>query len=358
MRARLSCVVLAAICVLFPFRAGAQTSPLVCDLLGPAAQFPLIATRVLQAKSAPGYGNYYVAYPVFDFGTCASEIRAGRHGKWVDMIASRPDRTAISFGVVVGRRPGYGPYLGCYDYTYPCNAHIVDGDIVTGGGRVLAFNGLLPTFFDGTLDTTGTHPLVGQCGSAIARLEVLSAALAQGLLPGEPPEAARPIIDLGDVSVAAEDEQVLTPTGPGVTVYRVRNLTLKNGNANFGNFTQGGSLIVDGSDDELIVVNVTGRLRLGRVATLSHAFASAVHGGIVNVVGPGGSIKLDKFAHAEIPILAPQRKVTMSARGGAPAERFFYGEAQALLAADVILTGSAAVGFDGHRGETFCGLAD
>lgn len=357
MRSQLGrCAVMVAVVALEAFAAGSTHAlPFVCDLLGPVAQFKVVATGSLHTESTRGY--YLPVGPfIFRDDVCAHRIAAGARGRWGgDIVATRDSQNAITFGVVIGKRPGDYRELGCYG-SYPCNVHYVYGEIATGGGLVTAFGDLLPERpYARVIDTSGTHPLVGECQSAISHVAALSTALAQGLLPGEPPGAARSIIELGDLRIARDDEVVLTPTGPGVTIYRVRDLILDSGRAVPSYFTTpGGFLTLDGSDAQVVVVNVTGQLKAGRGAVIQAEDREFAFGGLVNVVGPGPSVRLREFAEARVPILAPQRNIRMSARGGG--SELYYGEAALLAGQDVTLTGSAHM-YQPYFGAP-CGLAD
>lgn len=348
--------VMALVALAVPMPAPAQ-SPLLCGVLGPAARFKTVATGRLTTAWSKGY-PYAMGYPIFSTDppgeVCAQQISAGFKARWEDdIVATRDESIAIRFGVVVGKRPGYNtPYLGCYDY-YPCNAHRVRGDIVTGGGRVVAFHDLFPQLDYGVIDTSGTHHLVSECQAAMAHLDVASAALAQGLLPGEPPEAVRTIIDLGNVRIGRDDHRILTPTGPGVTIYRIGDLTLENGPTyDYGYVPESATLELDSfAPNELIVVNVTGRVTVGRGGQIW----GDPHAGLINVVGSGGSLIIRKWSRSDISILAPQRKIRMLARGGG--SELYYGSAPALFGRDITLIGSASIGYYGYLGS-LCGFPD
>jgi hypothetical protein len=352
---RLRPIALVTVAILSAAEAHAQTAT-ICTILGPAARFSVLAMRKLVTRQATGYYGG-ASYPLQGDDVCSAQLLAqSAFGQWRNVIATRETAVAARFGVLVGkRRCGDDCITQPCDGYYPCNTHFIFGDIATGGGRVAAFGNHLPyPYDDGVIDTSGNHPLVADCRAGFAHLPGASSALAQGLLPGEPPTSARPIIDLGDVHVGRDEVRVLTPSGPGVTVYRIRDLILDHGrsyrNQYYDYVGPGGTLTFDAfsGNDEFIVVNVTGRLFVGRHSILEGESDSA----IINVVGPGTSVRLHKFAEGQVPILALERRIQMLARGGG--SEFYYGVAAGLFGRDVMLTGTTAIGYPLGYFDQFC----
>jgi len=318
----------------------------MCEILGPAAQFAVVATEKLTtANYSRSAFLHQIPYPNFFESACAATISAGLLGNWEDMVGAASTGTAISFQILKQKFGGgheFYPY--CYSYPgpyYPCNANLVYGDVVTGGGRISAFRDLLPRNVT-LVDTTGNHPLVEPCNSSIARVQSVSASLARGLLPGEPPSAARSIIDLGDVFVPKGEEVDLQSTGAPLTIYNVHNLTIETGHRveyyQVPYITGGGTLNLITGPDEGLVINVTGRLKIGRGTEVSGDDLTT----LINVPGKGPAISLRQTTF-QVPLLAPERNLNVEALGGGT--ELYYDRTPNVAGRKLRVIGSAAMGY-------------
>ena len=339
----------------------AQAADTVCNILGSALYYSAVGSKQIVAKNF-GPRGYYIPSPLFGDSLCAPKIRFGKRARFGDhVVATATEGNAVKFRI--SNKPdfcavygGYGypciPYAcgGQFPYGYPCLAHgFYGGSIMTGGGEVkpdpadvqYGWYYYPPT----AIDTTGTHPQITTCTQAMGGLAGASAALAQGLLPGEPLSAARPIIDLGDVTIDRDDALTLDPTpGEDVTVYRVRNLTLEAGRLYAASYgppyqAEGAYLQIYGDSSEMIVLNVTGALRLGGGSQVLDYYG----GNIINMVGTGSSVVFKRQANVESIILAPERTVKLLAVGGG--FEWPWGTAAAVYARDVRVTGSGFFGY-------------
>jgi hypothetical protein len=167
-------------------------------------------------------------------------------------------------------------------------------------------------------------------------------------LPGEPPSAARPIIDLGDVRVAREDTLTLaTVPGQAVTVYRAQNLVLAPGRlygyGGFSYLSEGAFLELESGGGELLVINVTGALKVGRGSEIFENGSTV--SAIINLEGSGARLVLRRRAAVNTVLLAPSRDVFVEANGGTG--EYAYGRMANVLARKILLRGSAYMGYYG-----------
>jgi hypothetical protein len=321
--------------------------------MGPAIRYAAVATKRLKSRIARTR-HYYIPTPWFVGSVCAPEMNLARQGRWADdVIATREDGTAVQFGVL-GSEPMcffYGYMYRCAGrsycyatppaYDYPCVAHTIWGDLVTGGGAIRASNNrpLLPHMYGGgVIDTTGDHEGVASCEAAMAHIPIAADALAQGLLPGEPPSAARPIIDLGDLRVGRDDIHTLVATpGQDVTFYRANDVTLQSGRiySDYGYTYQAEGAVLD--FDSGVVLNVTGQFRMGRATSVWS------YDGVINVVGQSGGVRLDKRATVQAAIIAAERTIRVRAIGGG--YELPYGDTGQLLAEQVYVVGSGFINY-------------
>lgn len=333
--------------------------------MGPAIPYAAVATKWLKSRIATNRRLYYIPTPWFVGAACAPVMNLGRQGRWADdVIATRDDKTAIRFGVL-GSKPicnfdgGYYHYYCegrsyCEQtpptYDYPCVAHTMWGDLVTGGGTIRASlnRGLLPHMYGGgVVDTTGDHEGVASCEAAMAQVPIAADALAQGLLPGEPSSAARPIIDLGDLRIDQDDIHRLAATpGQDVTFYRAHDVLLQSGRVyryyGYSYQEEGAALNFGGS----IVLNVTGKFKMGRATSVWSS------DGVINVVGRGAGVKLDKRANLEAAVIAAERIIRVRAIGGG--YEYPYGNTGQLLARKIHVVGSGFINYQAVFDPDYC----
>ena len=344
----------------------ARAADPICDVLGPAVNFTVAAKEFLRTNSSTSRRGY-IPNPIVFKSACAPTMKLGPVGQWFrDVVATASTGTAIDFKVVMRTwRCGYlgyqgGPYCPpypCYGDldSYPCNGNVIHGDLVTGGGTIRAPGALMPQMYNyGAIDTSGTHPDLVTCEETLAELDALSETLAQGLLPGEPPSAARPIMDLGNVRVAREDTLTLSTTpGESLTVYRVGDLVLEPGRLyGYGGYSyqgEGAFLELESGEGEMLAIIVTRALKVGRGAEIFE------NGGdnpaaILNLVGSGARVVLRRRAAVNTVVLAPGRDVFVEAQGGTG--EYPYGRMANVFARRVTLRGSAYMGYFGVDPES------
>jgi hypothetical protein len=185
-------------------------------------------------------------------------------------------------------------------------ANYFDGDLITGGGSVTG----TPTTHHGVVDTSGTDSRVGICRDAIDAAKAASAAFA----------LLAPTQTLG--SVHLRRDEVLSIDARGGAVVRIDSLR---SDATGGRFAGESRLCDPAFEDghqpprihifadpgDQVVFNV-GRLDLGSCTQLEMDVESV----IVNVPGPGSRVRIGygvggDVLHAQLPILAPERRLVM-----------------------------------------------
>jgi hypothetical protein len=256
----------------------------ICDCIGEAAKFDVVATRILSMKpGVSGYAPYtYASSAVVVDDGCATKARI----LGTEYAVSEIDDLFLlqGPGAVAGRfrtNRGYG-YPGTW----------VLGDLATGGGKIAG-----GVDVSGSLDTTGTHPRLPECAQAVADAQSASASLA----------ALTPTMDLGRLVVRGE--YLTIPVGPGVQVITASHISLLN--RPYYGYRYGAILQFDlDAGTEAVILN-TGGLIVDR--------ASAIYGPddqmIINVPGPGPTVVLKREATVTPGILAPERRIFVDSSG-------------------------------------------
>lgn len=273
--------------------------PNVCDCMGATKSFSLVAGKLMVLQEATwndyGYSQLVETFVAGDI--CTPRLLAsGPAGYGTFMygaLATNSKGTAASF-----RQKG--PYQD-YD-TYGVQVDL----LATGGGAVKGLANLDYSY----LDTTGTHPRVGDCRQAILDMKAASAAF----------DALPPTQVLGTFLV--KDDYATIEAGPGVNVIDMTRMLLLPGSS----YGISGAAIVDivtQEDTEAVIINTRG-LVIGEYCQIYADDPTKV---IINVVGPGPQVRISPFGLADLTILAPERTATVGlqlgdfAVGGLMAER-------------------------------------
>jgi len=235
----------------------------VCDALVDVRDFSAVAETVLKTGVAVA-GGYQLGVEM-DGKVCATKMTfLGSYGS-DDLVAVKGVGNAIAFN-------GYD------------NAN----NVYTGGGTV---KGPREGFVSGTVDTSGTHPLVASCRQAQAAALSASAELA----------ALPPSQSLGDITVNAGDTVYISGDG----AIDIGSLTV-NGKWGTGFCSSSAELYISGG---AVVLNVRGRLSIGSCARIDVTGDAAA---VINVPGRGRTIHVGGAAYVVAPILAPARNLVMS----------------------------------------------
>jgi hypothetical protein len=115
------------------------------------------------------------------------------------LVSTRASGTAITFKHPAAK--------------YPCETNGIEGDVITAGGQVKISGSEEPDI--GTIDTSGTHPLVSSCAGAIVDMVGLSDAIA----------AAPAVQTIDNLIVRRGEEATLDVTGGGIV--RIERLSLE-----------------------------------------------------------------------------------------------------------------------------------
>ncbi len=218
--------------------------------------------------------------PVIDGDVCAPGVRLACGQLTGAAVGLATKGTAVAFGSPRQCAIGDFPYAGV---------------VATGGGKAINTG---PPVQVGTVDTTGTHPAVAECAATLAAMRTAAATLA----------ALPPVRSYGNISVAPGDVFTIDAHGGGVVT--VGSILLLGTTLN-ADEPAGGRLTIDGDGDAQVVVNVTGVLSIGDTASLDNASG---HTGmtVVNVVGKGPTITIERHGGTDAAILAPDRTVRMN----------------------------------------------
>jgi len=368
---------IAAVIAMAALGAGtARAAEPICDVLGSALHYNAVGSKQIIAISMSARG-YYAPSPTFFNSVCAPVVKLGRRGRWGDhIVATQTSGRAVRFKVQkqpdrCNRYMGYYnpciPY-GCggqFPYGYPCLAHeFFGGSIFTGGGAVFPDPTSVAYGFyyyaPAAIDTTGTNPQVASCTQAIAKADAASAALAQHLLPGEPPGTVHPVITENNIYIARDESRIFSSVpGERVTFYEINNLTLEAGKLYRGYYgspgyqSEGANIQLASGIDEMVVINVRDTLRLGAGTRVTDYSG----GNLIHLVGEGASVFFRRQAYLESTLLAPERLIKLNAYGGGT--EWPWGAVGAVYARDVRVVGS---GFFGYYGAvdpvSDCGLPE
>jgi hypothetical protein len=273
---------LLTLCVIAALAAPAGAQNFVCDGIGPRLlNFDLIADKI-DARLSPSSTEGEPYSGQIDLRTC---VRQGRFqgtyishfqsgGGPVTLVATAAKGVAVKF-----RKITQGAQYRSF----------VDGDLVTGGGSVVGE--FTPDDIDGTLDTTGLHPAVADCGQA--RIDALTASAEFAALPADRSFGPTTVAPFSDFEIIA---------APGEVIH-FDSLTLQGEyDADDPEMCDDQSVIeVDGGP---AVINVD-RLTIGNcVSVVSDAPI------VFNVPGRGAQVRIGRGALFTMPILAPERVIS------------------------------------------------
>jgi hypothetical protein len=278
--------VLAALLAATSFtRAHAACPGDVCDCLGTAKQYDVVALQGLKIKRgkipASGYAYYtptFISGPV-----CAPTVLSG--GAYYDPHSLDDTTASGSVGTVAKfKSKGYAGYNGY--------ATAIEGDLATGGGGI---SGEDFVFVAGTTDTTGTHPGVAPCAQVLASLPALNATL--GALPATQ--------TLGSQVFRDGSYHAINVTGPGIHVIFMSDLKLSA--KTYDGYAQPTELeiVVDPAATS-VIINV-GRLQIGH-SCFVYGDPTKV---LINVTGMAA--KIGRESSLELPVLAPLASVKVDA---------------------------------------------
>ena len=270
----------------------AQTCPEdICECLGAAGDFSTVATAQAKVKSGKiSVSGYGYAIPVFIEGsTCQplgkyTGLAEGELDLGEDVVAAAPTGTALKF-------KGYK----YYGYSYP--GVFVAGDIATGGGTIKGQNYVE---LGGVIDTTGNHIQIADCANAITDVKNASATLA----------ALPPTQTLGDVFIGNGDTYTINVGTAETEVIEINKLVIKPrkyyGYA-YPSYLEINLDITTGT----AVINVNEKLAIGQACEI--IVNGDIEDVIINVPGPGSSVRIGKQAIVPTAILAPDRKLNAGA---------------------------------------------
>lgn len=262
----------------------------LCDCLGTAGTFSAVASGRIKAKTSKlrVSGSPYEVPMTILGDSCAT---LGQFGGTSDV----PAETGLLAFLFAG--PGTAVKFQARKFYGVLEPGVyVHGDVATGGGAIL---GVDATIIDGVSDTTGTHPSISRCQQAPPAVAAAAAALA----------ALTPTVSLGKLLVrGGSDNPYVITTGPGVTVASAERIGVKS--ARVDGYPDGSELDIQvDSATEAFVIN-TPKLAIGKLCTITASDPTKV---IINVTGPGGRVAIDNDAVVDVPVLAPERKITVGA---------------------------------------------
>lgn len=260
----------------------------VCDCLGAATQFTTVSNAIRLRSSMDKFGRpYTLNFALYgDVCTGVAAMTASTSGDGpADVLGnvvateSKPGKSAVTFNALKGElNPVFDPSTPLI---------IIEGDLVTGGGRVTNQSPVPPEIL-GVVDSSGTNPRLDTCRQAQLDTRAASAALAS-----LPPTQTFPAIKLKGTSMTIT-------AGPGKNVIYIDSIRLEADE--FGN---GGELFFDTSPTtESIVVN-TRKIRVGDFSFLTGPGDSVP--GLFNVV-TSSAVSLGYLAEVST-ILAPRSMI-------------------------------------------------
>jgi hypothetical protein len=183
----------------------------------------------------------------------------------------------------------------------------VNGDLVTGGGAIV--NPQL-AIVDGAIDTTGTHPLVGDCTNAQNDV-AQTATTFDGLTATQTLPAV--------VAKGGEEGPFVITTAPGLNVIDAESI--KVAPKGVSGYPEGSELTIDMDAAATLVVIRTPKLSIGKLCLVSLTGAGANPERAIFYVNSMKSAKVSQEAVVEPAILAPLSTVTVL--GGAEASNVY-----------------------------------
>jgi len=268
----------------------------VCDCLGQAGQFAILGnTLIMQSGKQSQSGSAYYFPSVTDTSVCA------KTGKF----SGKPGgETEIGEDLLLTASSGLAATFKGYKYSgYSYEGVFIDGDLGTRGGTLKGLTCTSGTVgcdgpyaaVAGTTDTMAGNPRLPSCTQAMTDAQAASTTLA----------ALAPTQTFDKVIVKDQDTFDID-AGPGTNVISIGQLTLKP--QTYSGYAYGSFLSINLQDDtDSVIINV-GKLQVGSACEID------VNGGdienvIINVPGPGSSVKIKNDAVVNAAILAPGRKV-------------------------------------------------
>jgi hypothetical protein len=269
-----------------------------CDTYHDLGRFGMIARTLLKAGVL---GNYICASGSnFDKSICTTKAKLtafGLEGGFdpSNLVATQPTGAAVFFSHPEAKNP--------------CKDNQIQGDVVTGGGLVLA-KGSVPPDIWGITDTTGTSPLLSSCSGA--RVDMVGAANAI--------HAAPAVMTLDELKVPADGStaQLTVPAGGGIVRIGKLSFAGLRSEVRYGynyeclyssQYFNSSWLEIVGSSADDIVLDV-GELSIGNCAYISMPSDKFM----INVAGEGRKIKIGVDTNGDYPIniLAPERSVKIT----------------------------------------------
>jgi hypothetical protein len=273
-----------------PLTTGATCPESLCDCLGAATQFDIVAMGSVSLR--PGVRCSENLCSWYGSGTgeaCAETARLFAHfdgfDDWVGGSVSRDLVLLAGPGSVAGR------LIGSREEP---DEVAVYRTLATGGGRVLAPNATI-----GTLDTTGTNPLVSVCRDAVDATLLVSQELA----------ALAPTQSLGRIDLRG-DESMVIDAGPGVNVIDATSINLQPLVA-LGYYSAPTLFVRAAPETQSVIIN-TKKLKIGPFSGVEILGEDRPFRFLINVNGRGAKVRLGLNAYTEVPLLAPDRVVQLA----------------------------------------------
>ena len=257
---------------------GAACPQVPCDCFGQAGQYSIVATEAATLN----WGTYRSEGTTLYSGANLSAVCATTAS--LKGISAGPDSGgAAEVGTLVAVA---GPGSQAVRASSRGGINVFADLLVTGGG---VFSGADQADVQ-QLDTSGTHAQVSACTQAMADVQSGAQTLA----------ALTPTLDYGDI-VLTGDETLDINVGAGVTVIKARKILLRASPISYPPVLRINTV----PETESVIINTD---------ELSAGYASEVQGSktIINVVGPGPSVRLTKYSGVSVPVVAPERIVKIT----------------------------------------------
>lgn len=287
MSIRTQLAVLTAPWLLAAGSAFAQPVADICETLGDARQYAIVARGSFKGKSFPVRDYSEIAwYGARLENVCAVKGQAQSTSNEGDAIMTSAKGGAFTF-----KRTNEDA-----DESYV-------NQIVTGGGTV---SGLQYGEAYYGVDTTGKNQLVRSCGDAQAAILAASRDFA----------GRTPTHSLGSILVRPGETYVMDLRGTQSPVVNLDSLVLAPTSSPYrlpycdnypGPENATLEILLDPGEHQ-IVINVAGTLRIGNCAWLDW-FASDLNPIVFNAVGSGGKVSIGKGDHQPAIFLAPERSI-------------------------------------------------
>jgi len=273
---------LLTLCVIAALAAPARAQNFLCDGIGPRLlNFDLIADKI-DARLSPSSTEGEPWSGQIDLRSCTRQSRF--QGTYISSFQSGGGPVALVATAAKGAAVRFRKITPGAQYR-----SFVDGDLVTGGGTVVG--DFTPDDIDGTIDTTGLHPLVAECEQAM--IDALAASAQFAALPANRSFGPTTVEPFGTFEIDAAPGEVIhfdaltirgefDPDFPGLCLDQTR-------------------IEIDGGP---AVINVD-RLNIGNCITLVSDAAI-----VLNVPGRGPQVRIGRGALFTMPILAPERVIS------------------------------------------------